>query len=57
MVSDPEYYDTGITNSKLLTPLSENLINDLVEAWYSLEQYIGLKEDKLSIHYCGLHQV
>ena len=22
--------------------------NDLVEAWYSLEQYIGLKEDKLS---------
>ena len=21
---------------------------DLVEAWYSLEQYIGLKEDKLS---------
>ena len=23
-------------------------LNDLVEAWYSLEQYIGLKEDKLS---------
>ena len=23
-------------------------INNLVEAWYSLEQYIGLKEDKLS---------
>ena len=22
--------------------------NNLVEAWYSLEQYIGLKEDKLS---------
>ena len=24
------------------------MINNLVEAWYSLEQYIGLKEDKLS---------
>ena len=24
------------------------ILNDLVEAWYSLEQYIGLKEDKLS---------
>ena len=23
-------------------------IHNLVEAWYSLEQYIGLKEDKLS---------
>ena len=23
-------------------------LNLLVEAWYSLEQYIGLKEDKLS---------
>ena len=23
-------------------------MNTLVEAWYSLEQYIGLKEDKLS---------
>ena len=23
-------------------------IKDFVEAWYSLEQYIGLKEDKLS---------
>ena len=32
-------------------------INNLVEAWYSLEQYIGLKEDKLSSTYCGLHQV
>ena len=25
-----------------------NIIVNLVEAWYSLEQYIGLKEDKLS---------
>ena len=25
-----------------------NIDNNLVEAWYSLEQYIGLKEDKLS---------
>ena len=25
-----------------------NLLKNLVEAWYSLEQYIGLKEDKLS---------
>ena len=24
------------------------MLNGLVEAWYSLEQYIGLKEDKLS---------
>ena len=39
----------------LITPLSFrsvaaqlNISNDLVEAWYSLEQYIGLKEDKLS---------
>ena len=24
------------------------LLPDLVEAWYSLEQYIGFKEDKLS---------
>ena len=23
-------------------------MDNLVEAWYSLEQYIGLKEDKLS---------
>ena len=23
-------------------------LSNLVEAWYSLEQYIGLKEDKLS---------
>ena len=27
---------------------TKNMINSLVEAWYSLEQYIGLKEDKLS---------
>ena len=27
---------------------SKNIKNILVEAWYSLEQYIGLKEDKLS---------
>ena len=26
----------------------EIMVRDLVEAWYSLEQYIGLKEDKLS---------
>ena len=26
----------------------ENITGRLVEAWYSLEQYIGLKEDKLS---------
>ena len=26
----------------------KNKHKDLVEAWYSLEQYIGLKEDKLS---------
>ena len=26
----------------------QNLHSHLVEAWYSLEQYIGLKEDKLS---------
>ena len=26
----------------------QNYSSDLVEAWYSLEQYIGLKEDKLS---------
>ena len=25
-----------------------DFLEDLVEAWYSLEQYIGLKEDKLS---------
>ena len=25
-----------------------NMEGHLVEAWYSLEQYIGLKEDKLS---------
>ena len=24
------------------------MLENLVEAWYSLEQYIGLKEDKLS---------
>ena len=24
------------------------IVTNLVEAWYSLEQYIGLKEDKLS---------
>ena len=28
--------------------LDKNINLDLVEAWYSLEQYIGLKEDKLS---------
>ena len=28
--------------------IKQNNINSLVEAWYSLEQYIGLKEDKLS---------
>ena len=34
---------------ELLTDLRRNKLNiDLVEAWYSLEQYIGLKEDKLS---------
>ena len=27
---------------------SQMLEFDVVEAWYSLEQYIGLKEDKLS---------
>ena len=30
-------------------PITESIIlTNLVEAWYSLEQYIGLKEDKLS---------
>ena len=28
--------------------LCKQVILNLVEAWYSLEQYIGLKEDKLS---------
>ena len=28
--------------------IGDSLIDNLVEAWYSLEQYIGLKEDKLS---------
>ena len=28
--------------------LTLNIVDFLVEAWYSLEQYIGLKEDKLS---------
>ena len=35
----------------LLTPLYPTvkvICINLVEAWYSLEQYIGLKEDKLS---------
>ena len=29
----------------------------LVEAWYSLEQYIGFEGRQAFIHYCGLHQV
>ena len=52
-IGEPTSYDVG------LRPLTFNdyiiqLIIDLkwninfVEAWYSLEQYIGLKEDKLS---------
>ena len=28
-----------------------------VEAWYSLEQYIGFEGRQAFIHYCGLHQV
>ena len=28
--------------------VSTDIYGDLVEVWYSLEQYIGLKEDKLS---------
>ena len=32
----------------LLRSRPKNHIVHLVEAWYSLEQYIGLKEDKLS---------
>ena len=28
--------------------VEKNVNNNLVEGWYSLEQYIGLKEDKLS---------
>ena len=30
---------------------------NLVEAWYSLEQYIGFEGRQAFIHYCGLHQV
>ena len=30
---------------------------NLVEAWYSLEQYIGFEGRQTFIHYCGLHQV
>ena len=37
------------TNELSLTLLySKNTAMNLVEVWYSLEQYIGLKEDKLS---------
>ena len=32
----------------LCLPLAHYIIICLVEAWFSLEQYIGLKEDKLS---------
>ena len=30
---------------------------NLVEAWYSLEQYIDFEGRQTFIHYCGLHQV
>ena len=36
---------------------TQNIIEDLVEAWYSLEQYIGFEGRQAFIHYCGLHQV
>ena len=32
-------------------------LTNLVEAWYSLEQYIGFEGRQAFIHYCGLHQV
>ena len=32
----------------LLLVGTRKLVPNVVEAWYSLEQYIGLKEDKLS---------
>ena len=31
--------------------------SNLVEGWYSLEQYIGFEGRQAFIHYCGLHQV
>ena len=30
---------------------------EIVEVWYSLEQYIGFEGRQAFIHYCGLHQV
>ena len=30
---------------------------NIVEGWYSLEQYIGFEGRQAFIHYCGLHQV
>ena len=36
---------------------NNTLNNNLVEAWYSLEQYIGFEGRQAFIHYCGLHQV
>ena len=35
----------------------EIIKKNLVEAWYSLEQYIGFEGRQAFIHYCRLHQV
>ena len=35
----------------------KTLLNNLVEVWYSLEQYIWFEGRQAFIHYCGLHQV
>ena len=40
--------DTDASKEGVGVKLSQKQADRLVEAWYSLEQYIGLKEDKLS---------
>ena len=45
-----------ILEVKLTVDFSYCWIN-LVEAWYSLEQYIGFEGRQAFIQYCGLHQV
>ena len=45
----------GVSGLDALYSLAQTF--DLVEAWYSLEQYIGFEGRQAFIHYCGLHQV
>ena len=57
VVNDPTYPDAQLLIAWLESNYLHNIVDFpthrsrnmlLVEAWYSLEQYIGLKEDKLS---------